>query len=147
MAEEYPRLILTDDNGAEHPFLPLLTFALQEREYIVLQPEKENGREELAIFRFHPDEEDRMVLDDIGDDAEYYEAARQAEALLNGDVETQEYLLDDGSFPEEEMAELREAGEEDDDFCYEDENGRLFIFDEDGKPVYLDETEDDGGNG
>ena len=56
----------------------------------MLQPDKEGGKKELAIFRFHPDENDQMVLDDINGDAEYYEAARQAEALLKEEAESSE---------------------------------------------------------
>ncbi len=141
MDVEYSRLILEDDDGNEHAFLPVLTFALDEKEYIVLQPDKENGNEELVLFGFHAGPDDEMIFDNITDDEEYYEAAKEAEGILNGDTETEEYLIDNGAIPEEEMARLREEELklEEDEECYEDEEGRLFIFGEGGEPVYLDE--------
>ena len=59
-------------------------------------------------------------------------------------METEEYLLDNGTIPEEEMSELRRQAieaeaEEEDDYCYEDEQGNLFIYGPDGKVIYLNE--------
>ncbi|MCR4584929.1 MAG: DUF1292 domain-containing protein [Lachnospiraceae bacterium] len=143
MDEEYTRVILEDAEGKEHAFRPVLSLAVNDREYIVLQPDREGGRDELAIFGFHAGPDDEMILDDIEDEAEYAEVAAEAEGILNGTTETEEFLVDNGAIPEEEMARLREEAlkEEEEDECYEDEQGRLFIFSDEGKPVYLD---DDG---
>ncbi len=128
-------------DGEEIAFRPVLTLALEGKEYIVLQPEREGGREELTIFGCHGDAEGKLVLDEIESEEEYEEVARAAEGILNGETVTEEYIMDDGSLPEEEMSKLREdvLGAEDEDECYEDEQGRLFIFSDEGKPVYLDE--------
>ena len=141
LSEEYTRIILENAEGQEMAFLPVLTLALDGKEYIVLQPDRPGGKDELAIFGFHAGPNDEMIFDDIEDDAEYQEVAKEAEGILNGETETEEYIMDDGSVPEEEMARIREEalGEEDEDECFEDEQGRLFIFADDGKPVYLDE--------
>ena len=141
MDEEYTRIILEDADGNEMAFRPVLTLALDEKEYIVLQPDRPGGKDELAIFGFHAGPNDEMIFDDITDEAEYQEVAREAEGILNGDTETEEYIIDDGSIPEEERAKIREESfeEDEEDECFMDEKGRLFIFSDDGKPVYLDE--------
>ena len=143
MSEEFTRIILEDRTGREIPFIPVLTLALDNKEYIVMQPDRPGGNEELAIFGFHGGENDEMIIDDIEDDEEYEKVATAAEGILSGEDVTEEYIMDDGSVPEEEMAKIREEalGDEDEDECYQDEQGRLFIFSDEGKPVYLD---DDG---
>ena len=141
MAEEYTRIILETALGEEMAFRPVLTLALGEKEYIILQPDRKGSENDLVAFGFHAGENDEIVLDDIEDDEEYARVSAQAEAILNGQIETEEYIMDDGSIPEDVMAKIREESfrEEDEDECYEDEQGRLFIFSDDGKPVYLDE--------
>ncbi|MBR1471587.1 MAG: DUF1292 domain-containing protein [Lachnospiraceae bacterium] len=148
MAEEEKSLqmVLEDPEGNEHIFEPLLTLGVRDRDFIVLQPVGEGGEGELQIMGFHAGPNDEMILDDIDDDELYYEVARQAEAILNGEAETDEYVLDNGILPEEEMAEIRQqafdaenAEEDEDDYCYEDEKGNLFIYGEDGRIIYLNE--------
>ena len=147
LEQEYSRLILGNDKGEELAFIPVLTFAIEKKEYIVLQPEGEGGNENLVILGFHAGANDEMIFDDITDDAEYEYVSKQAEAILNGEVETDEYIVDNDLLSEEELFEMRqrefEESQEDEEYCYEDENGRLFVFDDDGKPVYLDEEEDE----
>lgn len=148
MAEEQEKkleMVLVDPEGNEHIFEPVLTLGVRGRDFIVLQPQGEGGEAELQILGFHAGPNDEIVLDDIDDDELYYEVARQAEAILNDEMETEEYLLDNGTIPEEEMAEYRreayeeEVREEEEDYCYEDEDGNLFIYGEDGRVIYLNE--------
>lgn len=154
MAEEYSRMILEDSEGNEHAFLPVLTFAMNDKEYFVLQPDRPGGEEELVIFGFHAGENDELILDDIMDDDEYALAAEQAERLLNGDTKMEEYVVDDGNFTDEQKRALEKLknGEDDiedeedfsddEDEYYEDEEGRLFILADNGKRVYVDENGD-----
>ena len=148
MAEEQEKkleMVLVDPEGNEHIFEPVLTLGVRGKDFIVLQPQGEGGEAELQILGFHAGPNDEIILDDIDDDELYYEVARQAEAILNDEMETEEYLLDNGTIPEEEMAEYRrqayeeEVREEEEDYCYEDEDGNLFIYGEDGKVIYLNE--------
>ena len=147
MAEEQEKkleMVLEDAEGNEHIFEPVLTLGVRGRDFIVLQPSGEGGEGELQILGFHAGPNDEIILDDIDDDELYYEVARQAEGILNGEMETEEYLLDNGTIPEEEMSELRRQAieaeaEEEDDYCYEDEQGNLFIYGPDGKVIYLNE--------
>ena len=148
MAEDQDRkleMILVDPEGREHVFEPVLTLGVHGQDFIVLQPAGEGGESELQIMGFHAGEDDEMILDDIEDDALYYEVARQAEAILNGEMDTEEYIVDNGTIPEEEMAELRRAQieedmeEAEDEYCYEDEHGNLFIYGDDGRVIYLNE--------
>ncbi|MBR3516769.1 MAG: DUF1292 domain-containing protein [Lachnospiraceae bacterium] len=148
MAEEQEKkleMVLVDPEGNEHIFEPVLTLGVRGRDFIVLQPQGEGGEAELQILGFHAGPNDEIILDDIDDDELYYEVARQAEAILNDEMETEEYLLDNGTIPEEEMAEYRrqayeeEVREEEEDYCYEDEDGNLFIYGEDGRVIYLNE--------
>ena len=137
------QMVLVDPEGNEHIYEPVMTLGVRWRDFIVLQPAIEGGEAELQIMGFHPGPDDELVLDDIDDDELYAEVAAQAEAILNGGMETDEYLIDDGSMSEEEAAALRmeayEAEAAEDEYCYEDENGNLFIYDENGKVVYLNE--------
>ena len=141
------QMVLVDTEGNEHIYEPVMTLGVRGKDFIVLQPAIEGGESELQIMGFHAGPDDELILDDIEDDALYDEVAREAEAILNGadDVETEEYLIDDGTMDEETAAELRQASyeaevrAEEDEYCYEDENGNLFIYDENGKVVYLNE--------
>ncbi|MCR5637774.1 MAG: DUF1292 domain-containing protein [Lachnospiraceae bacterium] len=155
MAEEYSRMILEDADGNEQAFLPVLSFAMNDKEYFVLQPDKPGGEEELVIFGFHAGENDELILDDIEDDEEYALASEQAERLLNGDGLMEEYIVDDGNFTDEQKEALEklqngeadleddeEDFDDDEDAYYEDEEGRLFILAEDGHRVYVDENGD-----
>ena len=139
------QMVLVDPEGREHIYEPVLTLGVRGKDYIVLEPVKEGGQDELQIMGFHAGPDDELILDDIEDDDLYAEIAETVEGILNGDMETDEYLVDDGTMSEEERAEIRqeaydaEVAAEQDEYCYEDENGNLFIYDENGKIVYLDE--------
>lgn len=139
------QMVLVDPEGNEHIYEPVLTMGFRGKDYIVLEPVQEGGESELQIMGFHAGPNDELILDDIEDDDLYAEIAVEAEAILNGEAETEEYLIDDGTMSEEERAEISqemyeaEVAEAEDEYCYEDENGNLFIYDENGKIVYLNE--------
>ncbi|MBR3575503.1 MAG: DUF1292 domain-containing protein [Lachnospiraceae bacterium] len=139
------QMVLVDPEGNEHIYEPVLTLGVRGKDYIVLEPVMEGGEAELQIMGFHAGPNDELILDDIEDDDLYAEIAGEAEAILNGDAETEEYLIDDGTMSEEERAEINqemydaEVAAAEDEYCYEDENGNLFIYDENGKIVYLNE--------
>lgn len=139
------QMVLVDPEGNEHIYEPVLTLGVRGKDYIVLEPVMEGGEAELQIMGFHAGPNDELILDDIEDDDLYAEIAEEAEAILNGDAETEEYLIDDGTMSEEERAEINqemydaEVAAAEDEYCYEDENGNLFIYDENGKIVYLNE--------
>ncbi len=146
--QSYPRMILVGPDGKEHEFEPLLTFELDDKDIIVLQPVGEGGEENLQLFGFHAGPNDEVILDDL-DDETYYAAGERAELILNGEIETDDYVIDNGQFSEEEAAQMRqdsyeaelqaELEAEDEEYCYEDAQGRLFIYGEGGKIIYLNE--------
>ena len=102
------QMVLVDPEGNEHIYEPVLTMGFRGKDYIVLEPVQEGGESELQIMGFHAGPDDELILHDIEDDDLYAEIAEEAEAILNGEAETEEYLIDDGTMSEEERAEINQ---------------------------------------
>lgn len=121
--EEYSvRLWLENSEGEEKEYELVGTFQVEEKFYMALLPVEEET-EGVVLTRFREGENDSVLFEPIEDDEEYQLAADVYEQLFNGEF----------NWEEEEEPLL------DDDYCYEDREGRLFIFGGDGERIYLDQ--------
>jgi len=61
MAEELERLIVPDEDGEEHLFDVLFTFDIEEtgQSYITLIPSEQNNEEEVEVYAFRYEEEEK----------------------------------------------------------------------------------------
>lgn len=133
--EESLRFWLEDEAGREREYEVVGTFTVEEKDYIAMIPMEPEDPEEagkVVLMGFHPGEQDQVILDIIEDDEEYEQAAEIFENLFNDMAEIEAY-------PEEEE---EPEWEDEEDYCYQDAQGNLFIYDERGEKVYLDENGD-----
>ncbi len=89
-------ITLQMDNGENVECIILTTFALDEREYIVLLPLDEEGKaegEEVYIYRYGHSEEGNSYLENIADEDEYEEVAKAFEEYI-ADLQLQDDLGD-----------------------------------------------------
>jgi len=72
-------VVLTDEEGVEHPFRVIDVIEVEENVYAILLPDGEDadeaGAEEAVIFRVEEDENGDEVLYDIEDDDEWERVA------------------------------------------------------------------------
>lgn len=162
------RLWLEDENGEEWEYELFGTFGLDGKDYMALLPvsEEEEPDREVLLYGFHAGPEDEIILDPIEDGEELERAAQAFEDIFNGGLEGyDEVALYEESEEEArrltELLELPELGlveeaagetsaafqglwadeEEEDsgDWCYEDADGNLFLYGENGEIIYLNE--------
>lgn len=73
------RVVLTDEEGGEHPFRVIDVIEVEGKIYAILLPDAgdvdEAGMEEAVIFRVEEDENGEEVLYDIEDDDEWERVA------------------------------------------------------------------------
>ncbi|CAB3394150.1 conserved protein of unknown function [Kyrpidia spormannii] len=73
------RVVLTDEEGGEHPFRVIDVIEVEGKIYAILLPDAgdvgEAGVEEAVIFRVEEDENGEEVLYDIEDDDEWERVA------------------------------------------------------------------------
>lgn len=79
--EREETVVLTDEDGGEHPFRVLDVLEVNGKMYAVLQP-VDDDREEAVIFRVEQDENGEEVLYDIEDDEEWEQVAEAYDTLL-----------------------------------------------------------------
>ncbi|MBX6396312.1 MAG: DUF1292 domain-containing protein [Alicyclobacillaceae bacterium] len=79
--EREDTVVLTDEDGGEHPFRVLDVIEVNDKLYAVLQPvgDEEN---EAFIFRVEQDENGEEVLYDIEDDDEWEQVAEAYDTML-----------------------------------------------------------------
>lgn len=124
MEESSVRLWLEDQEGVEKEYELAGTFQVGEKFYMALLPIGEEA-DGAVLTCFCEGEDDSVLLEPIEDEEEYRQIAYVFEQLFNGEPAGEE---------EEEL-----PLEEDDDYCYEDKEGRLFIFGKKGERIYLNQ--------
>lgn len=89
--EEYPILVLVDDEGTEHQFEMLAEMEIGDNTYRVLVPLYEEDEEveeeevEVVILKVVYDEEGNEMLGDIEDDEEWETVADAWQELVDSD--------------------------------------------------------------
>lgn len=138
MGEESLRIWLETEEGEEREFEVVGTFVLDDQDYMALLSLEEGEEGEVYLIGFHAGEDDEVIFDPITDDETYQKVSETFEALFKSADEAplEEYDMTDVYGMEmEEVDRLIEEEE----YCYQDEQGNLFIYDEHGNIVYLDE--------
>lgn len=133
MEEETLRIWLEEEGGREREYELVGTFGVDEKDYMALSP-MDGEPDEVVLIGFHAGEQDEILFDPIERDEEYEHISQVFLELFNETGSQEEYDLF------EKYENERELLEEEDDYCYEDREGRLFMFDEDGRQVFLDEN-------
>ncbi len=129
--DESIRIWFELEDGREVEFEVVGTFDLEEGSYVAFHPMDEEDEGEVILMRLDEAEDGEVIFLPIEDDEEYAMAGQVFESLFNGEAEI-EPLPED--FGEEEYDDSEE------EYCYEDQDGRLFLYGEDGRIVYLDEN-------
>lgn len=88
--EEYPILVLVDDEGVEHNFELLAELEIEQDVYRVLIPLEEEGESdeeeiEVIILKVVHDEEGNEFLSDIEDDEEWERVADAWQELVESE--------------------------------------------------------------
>ncbi len=135
MEKRQMQFVLEMPDGTEKEFEVIGVFGVEDRDYMALEPVGASGAEAYLIG-FHAGPEDEIVLDPIEDDEEYAYISKVFLDLFNQE-ETELYDLQ--PMYEEEDALLESLAEEE-EYCFEDAEGRLFLYDENGGIVYLNEN-------
>ncbi len=137
MEEEVIRITLEGPGGEELTYDMVGTFTAENgKDYMALQP-ADSGDSEVYLTGFHAGPNDEVVLDDITDEEEYREVSDTFLQLFNEPL-AEEYDL--GAMYEAEEALLEADGP--DDYCYEDAEGRLFVYGPNDVRIYLDANGD-----
>lgn len=135
--DESLRIWLEYPDGSEHEFEIIGSFAVEEKEYMALLPaDAEN--QDVYLIGFHPGPNDEILFDPIEDDREYDSVSEVFTELFNSEP-AQEYDLT--PMYEQEDA-LLDAVMEEEEYCYEDAEGNLFVYGPLGEIIYLDENGD-----
>ncbi len=136
MEDQIFRITMAGPYGEELTCDVVGTFTAENgRDYMALQPaDSENG--DVYLIGFHAGPDDEVVFDDITDDEEYAMVSDTFRQLFNEPLE-EEYNL--GSLYDTEEA-LREVIGDSGEYCYEDDQGRLFIYGPGDVRIYLDEN-------
>ncbi len=124
--EETIRIWLGDEEGNEYEYEMVVGFALAGKQYMAIAPvsDGEPDVENCMLVRF-TEEAGELSFFEITDADEYAAAAEIFTDIAENGVE----------LPDEPQAGY-EAEEE---YCYQDAEGNLFIFDEIGNKIYLNE--------
>lgn len=164
--EESLRIWLEDEAGQDHEYELIGVFGFEEKDYMVLQEvHGEERSEEVFLVGFHGGPEDEIIFDPIEDDEEYRRVSKVYDDIFRGGMESYDLYMQDSEeqteeaermlqemFPDGIPEELliRDSLEQDsqdepdwddeDEWCYEDADGNLFIYGEDGRVIYLDEN-------
>jgi uncharacterized protein YrzB (UPF0473 family) len=91
MDEEFPLLVLVDEDGVEHQFELLAELEIENDKYRVLVPvsdlsDDEDGSElEVVILKLIYDEEGNELLSDIEDDEEWEKVADAWQELVESE--------------------------------------------------------------
>ena len=91
--EEYPVLVLVDEDGEEHEFELLAELEIDDENYRVLIPVTEEGTDEedeeveVVILKVVYDEEGNEFLSDIEDDEEWEKVADAWQELADSEDE------------------------------------------------------------
>lgn len=117
------RIWLEDVHGVEVEYEVIGSFALEEKMYMVLFRVGNTNTSEVDLIGFHAGEDDEIIFDPIEDEELYKKVSEAFFETFN-----------------EKQPPLEEAELEEDDYCYEDDDGNLFIFDENGEKIFLDEN-------
>lgn len=75
-------VVLLDDNDEEQEFEVLATFEIEDKEYAVLFPLKED-EEEAYILRIESDKDGNMILVNIEDQSEFEDVVAAYEAIAD----------------------------------------------------------------
>ena len=136
MEDQIFRITMAGPYGEELAYDVVGTFTAENgRDYMALQPaDSENG--DVYLIGFHAGPDDEVIFDDIMDDEEYAMASDTFQQLFNEPLE-EEYDL--GDLYDTEMA-LSEAIGDSGEYCYEDDQGRLFVYGPGDIRIYLDEN-------
>ena len=136
MEEQVFRITMEGPYGEELTYDVVGTFTAENgRDYMALQPV---GSEDSDIFLigFHAGPDDEVIFDDIADDEEYAMVSDTFQQLFNAPLE-EEYDLGDMYDTEKALGEvIGDTG----DYCYEDDQGRLFVYGPGDIRIYLDEN-------
>lgn len=138
MDEESLRVWLEMEDGEEREFEVVGTFYLDDQDYMALLSLEEGEEGEVYLIGFHGGENDEVIFDPITDDELYQEVSETFEDLF---LNTDKTSFEENDVTDDYRTEMEEVDElmEDEEYCYQDEQGNLFIFDEQGRIVYLDE--------
>lgn len=90
LEEEFPILVLVDDEGVEHEFELLAELEIDEETYRVLVPlftdeDEENDEVEVVILKVVHDEAGNEFLSDIEDDEEWEKVADAWQELVESE--------------------------------------------------------------
>lgn len=130
--EQSIRLWFETAGGEEHEFELIGSFVEGGRDYAALHP-MDDPEENVILMGVEFDDEGQPVFIPIDDKEEYETLGAVFEALFNGEAEITP-LPDSDEWGEP-------YGQEDvEDYCYEDAEGRLFLYGPDGEIIYLDEN-------
>lgn len=135
MADRSVRLWLETEDGTEKEYEIVGTFSVDGQDYMALLPAGGGAQAEVMLIGFHAGERDEIIFDPIADDAKYLELVGVFEDIFNQDA-AEEYRLDEMyGLEREQLAEDQDTEE----YCYQDNEGRLFLYDQDGVRIYLNE--------
>ncbi len=134
-------VVLETEDGKEQEFEVYGTFGVEEQDYMALIPAGEGSDREVFLVGFHAGENDEIVFDPIPDDETYSQVSQVFDSLFNGDgTGEQQYDMTETYQTEmDQVDRLMEDLEEQEEYCYQDDEGRLYLYDEQGNIVYLDE--------
>lgn len=149
MEEESTRLWLGTPDGEEKEYELYGVFAIEEKEYMALRPIEDAGDDQIVLIGYHEGPGDEVILAPIEDEEEYEEAGRTFEFLFNGEAQVLTEYPEGWNDPEDfkeqpawkETEDLRRQEEslDDEEYCYEDAQGRLFLYGSQGEKIFLDE--------
>lgn len=88
MVDNEEKIVLVDEDGAEHEFIIIDVLDVDGEEYAILQPLDENAEDsEAIILKLGKDENGEDILYDIEDDEEWEKVADRWQELIEEDDE------------------------------------------------------------
>lgn len=138
MAEENRQYIWIQDNDGNGVECEILgTFEIEDRIYIALLPKEGLEENEALVMSVISGPDGEAFLKPV-EEEESREVSEAFNAIFNGEIAGEE---EPGENAEKNFRESRkqEPDEDSDDYCYEDKEGNLFYYDEDGRKIYINE--------
>lgn len=118
-------LYFEDSDGNEIGFELIGAFPFEERQYAVLFRLENPEPSTVNLLELRAGENDEAQFYPIEDAERYERVAAEFDRIFN-DVS-------------EEPPRVEPPSTEDEDFCYQDDEGRLFVLDDQGNRIYLNE--------
>lgn len=130
-------LYFENQEGVETGFEVIGAFFFEEQDYVILFQVDNPDPSQVTVMPYHGDAEGKMVFDTMDDDARYDRACNECLRIL--EEEWSDVPQANGENHLVLGEDDTDVASDDDDFCYQDADGRLFILGEDKRRIYLNE--------